>query len=352
MTQATEMETDNAGTRTTARPASRARRWLRRLLRIAAVSASLAAVTAYALWSYLQFKPQPDQTLLTADRVPLPSREIRGFLFVEARIHGAGPFLFLVDTGAGMLLVNSHVATAAGLETDVPVQLTSSEGHATGARTKIRQLDCGGLTLRGLHAVVMPQGALDHFDHELGCKLDGVMGFPNFADVVLEMDFFKHQITVVRPHAAHLPDECAIPFTGTRPVVSLEIAGSPVDCLIDTGAAFPFGLPSTLHPADLTCAADPSDNIITTDVSGKKLSRERSQLAGEIRHGRIVWRNPPVFTSSTGAQPILGVAAMASWCVAFDQRHQRFHVLDEVPVMEWDEDAASSDITPLRWDTH
>jgi len=314
---------------------------LQRVLLTAAASACIVALAVYARWRHLQFHSVPEETLLTADRVTLPTRNIRGFLFVEARINDAGPFLFLVDTGAEMLLVNSHVATAAGLHTDLPVQVSSIEGHATGSRTKIHHLDCGGLTLCGLHAVVMPHGALDHFDHELGSKLDGVIGFPSFAAVVLEMDFAKHEISVVRQNAADLPDDRAIPFTGTRPVISLEIAGNTVDCIIDTGAAFTFALPS-IDAEALSSAADPSDSIITTDVSGKKVNRECAHLAGDIRHGEIAWRNPPLFTSPAGAPPIIGVAAIASWRVAFDQRHKRFHVLDKYPVMEWDDETSAT----------
>ncbi|MEO5959780.1 MAG: hypothetical protein ABIR80_11725, partial [Opitutaceae bacterium] len=41
----------------------------------------------------------PQQTILAADRVELPTLKGAGPLSIEAKINGVGPFRFVVDTG-------------------------------------------------------------------------------------------------------------------------------------------------------------------------------------------------------------------------------------------------------------
>ena len=101
----------------------------------------------------------PAQTGLRSLNIP---RNRRGHFQTEGRIEGQR-ITFMVDTGATVVALNESSAARFGLYPR-PGQYTANVSTANGtvkaARTRIEMLDVGGLIVRDVDAMVLPDEAL------------------------------------------------------------------------------------------------------------------------------------------------------------------------------------------------
>ena len=101
----------------------------------------------------------PAQTGLRSLNIP---RDRRGHFQTEGRIDGQR-ITFMVDTGASVVALNESSAARFGLH-PTPGQYTANVSTANGtvkaARTRIEMLDVGGLIVRDVDAMVLPDEAL------------------------------------------------------------------------------------------------------------------------------------------------------------------------------------------------
>jgi aspartyl protease family protein len=101
----------------------------------------------------------PAQTGLRSLNIP---RDPRGHFRAEGRIDGQR-INFMVDTGASVVALNESSAARFGLR-PTPGQYTASVATANGtikaARIRIEMLDVGGLIVRDVDAMVLPDEAL------------------------------------------------------------------------------------------------------------------------------------------------------------------------------------------------
>ena len=101
----------------------------------------------------------PAQTALRSLSVP---RDPRGHFQTEGRIDGQR-INFMVDTGASVVALNESSAARFGLRPP-PGQYTANvitaNGTVKAARARIEMLDVGGLIVRDVDAIVLPDEAL------------------------------------------------------------------------------------------------------------------------------------------------------------------------------------------------
>jgi aspartyl protease family protein len=89
-------------------------------------------------------------------------RDGRGHFLTEARIEGQR-IGFMVDTGASMIALNETSAARFGLRPsrgDYNATVTTANGTIKGARTRLATVDVGGLIVRDVDAMVLPDEAL------------------------------------------------------------------------------------------------------------------------------------------------------------------------------------------------
>src|SRR5580698_10793344 len=89
-------------------------------------------------------------------------RDARGHFETEGRIDGQR-INFMVDTGASMIALNESSAARFGLRPslgDYKSTVTTANGTVKGARTRIAMVDVGGLVVRDVDAMVLPDEAL------------------------------------------------------------------------------------------------------------------------------------------------------------------------------------------------
>jgi aspartyl protease family protein len=99
------------------------------------------------------------QTGLRSLSIP---RDARGHFETEGRIEGQR-IGFMVDTGASVIALNETSAARFGLRPsrgDYKSTVTTANGTVKAARTRIAMVDIGGLVVRDVDAMVLPDEAL------------------------------------------------------------------------------------------------------------------------------------------------------------------------------------------------
>jgi aspartyl protease family protein len=89
-------------------------------------------------------------------------RDSRGHFQTEGRIEGQR-IGFMVDTGASVVALNETSAARFGLRpsrSDYNASVSTANGTIKAARTRIAMLDVGGLVVRDVDAMVLPDEAL------------------------------------------------------------------------------------------------------------------------------------------------------------------------------------------------
>lgn len=101
----------------------------------------------------------PSETGLRSLTIP---RDARGHFQTEGRIDGQR-IGFMVDTGASVIALNETSAAQFGLRPargDYTAAVTTANGTIRAARTRLPMVDVGGLVVRDVDAMVLPDGAL------------------------------------------------------------------------------------------------------------------------------------------------------------------------------------------------
>jgi len=90
------------------------------------------------------------------------SRDPRGHFLTEGRIDGQR-IGFMIDTGASVVALNESSAARFGLRptpSQYTAKVTTANGTVKAARAQIAMLDVGGLVVRDVDAMVLPDEAL------------------------------------------------------------------------------------------------------------------------------------------------------------------------------------------------
>lgn len=95
-------------------------------------------------------------------RIYTVDRNRRGHFQVEGYVSGRS-IGFMVDTGASVIALTAQDAARLGIRpmrSDFDVNVSTANGTVKAARTRLASVDIGGLTVRDVDALVLPEGAL------------------------------------------------------------------------------------------------------------------------------------------------------------------------------------------------
>lgn len=156
---------------------------------------------------------------------------------VEARVNGAGPFLFLVDTGASVTIVDPSVAEEAALRSQVRIARLSADAGTKRVRARqarIDALDIGHAHFGGFDALVYPLGDLAGL---IDLPVTGIIGMPVIAMCTWTIDYARSEIEIStdplpEPDGEHIHE---FMYDGTIPAVIVEAGGLKLAAGIDTG---------------------------------------------------------------------------------------------------------------------
>ena len=116
---------------------------------------------APALAKVTSGKAAPDASPAGTRSLSIP-RDARGHFQAEGRIDGQR-ISFMVDTGASVIALNEKSAARFGLRPqrgDYNATVSTANGTIKAARTRLAMVELGGLVVRDVEAMVLPDEAL------------------------------------------------------------------------------------------------------------------------------------------------------------------------------------------------
>lgn len=171
-----------------------------------------------------------------ADSVSVPFDFPGSQLLVPVRVNGRGPFRFLLDSGAGGIILASRVADNLGIEAAGEVPVRGIGGLGNLAWGKIDSLGIGQLSWE------ITRISIFDFTQLAGgslSDLDGILGYDFFMRFPVRIDFDSERLTVYDPRAAHperTGESMALDIYCQVPIARAEIDGVPVRVAVDLGA--------------------------------------------------------------------------------------------------------------------
>src|SRR5664279_1021080 len=167
----------------------------------------------------------------------VPMTIVNNHVVVDVSLDGAGPFRFIVDSGAGNLL-DPAVAAAIGARVDGRVRLMGvGDASESGAVTRVRRVAIGAATFVDVRFVVAPARAT--FGAGEGPEIDGIIGSSIIGSGVTVFDYAARTLTFNAGDAAVSSGGATVLPVETidgEPDVPCMVGDIPGTCAIDTGS--------------------------------------------------------------------------------------------------------------------
>lgn len=252
----------------------------------------------------------------------LPARRCGNYFLLDARINNRGPFTLLLDTGAAATVLSTRAASQLG------DAAREADGYATGSQgqrqridkiIRIDELQTGGVTFQGFDAIAID---LSSIQAVLGTRVDGILGFDAFRDVLLTIDYPHSSVRVARGALPSTDGALILPLVRTdKPEVRVRI-GSGADArskrmLLDTGKAGGFTF-ADFEQQEFSSA--PTTVAMGVAIGGP-FELKAGRLANDLSLGGITFRTPVVERSDSS--DLIGAEALKTFAITFDARSKR-----------------------------
>jgi predicted aspartyl protease len=226
-----------------------------------------------------------DSLEITGDELPA---ELAGRMYIDARVNGAGPFRFLVDSGADRSAVGARLAARLHLPVEATVRLVGMAGTSEVGTVLVERLTLGNSTLDQL---VVPALSERH----LGAA--GLIGIDALADQRLLLDFEASTVTVQdsrQPAPLISADEIVVTARrrkGQLIITRASAMGIPIAAVIDTGSDITIG--NSALRRRLLGGRRAERQVTLISVTGQTVIADVA-LVPEVRIGGVAMRNVPI----------------------------------------------------------
>ncbi|HSX56917.1 MAG TPA: aspartyl protease family protein [Sphingomonas sp.] len=253
------------------------------------------------------------RTVSAGAALRVPFRVIDGRIYVEARVNGAGPFAFAVDTGAsGMGRADASLTRQLGLPVEGSGE--TSDGVATSRvdMTRFATLDLGGFVRRDLPVITRDYGSKLAPE----ARFAGIIGRDFFGDGLLVIDYptrtlsFSHGPGLTRGAAGVLGYER--PFR-----VPVSIGAMAAEANLDTGANVTFVLPRALFDR---VSGGPVAAAGGGQLTNTTIDTGRATVRGPFRIGAASLSDVEVRVSDRYPELLAGAHALQHFAILIDQR--------------------------------
>ncbi len=263
---------------------------------------------------------RPLRTTLPKAQVVLPAKTIGNFLVLEAKWDRFGPYHFLIDTGSAVTLVTPALArrypglsSAAGSR-----RVMGADGRVVELpEASLRRLELGEVRFDDVPVLLYDCAA---FSAHLGVRIDGVLGFPLFREILLTLDYPGSRVVLQRPTLPGPMPGTILRFDDGRktPLIPLRLGERTLMALIDSGSDMGFSLnPVGLSP---NYAFGPVAGGTVGTLAGDRVQRV-GRLAEPLQIGDQVFESPIVDLSDELSA--IGAGVLRHFTVTFDQANDR-----------------------------
>ncbi len=317
-------------------------------------------ITAVAIAGWAAASPAAETDEETALRhtrveraVAVPAEFRNHMLFVNVMVNGQGPFRVFVDTGCSVALFSPELAAAVKAR-PAPGDETTAAVNAFGNPLAVRRalfdsIQLGGVRFEGVIAGVLPMTGLTQAD---GLRVDGVLGFSLFSDVVVGLDYPGRRLLLGPGWPENLPPlraEMAMQEHAEVPFIAAELQNQSFEIEIDSGSNGSLHLPNELAAA-LSWKAEPRPGLLIEAVD-EEARDHLGRLNGALTLGGLVLPEPVASVGSPA--PSIGYDVWGRFCIVFDQRagKVRFYSAESGPIASPSERSVglSIKLDPAGW---
>jgi hypothetical protein len=264
--------------------------------------------------------PEPEITLPSGGvRVPLHTASKHPI--VQVMLNGQGPFDFVVDSAAGMSLVDNVLVEQLGLPTlgEAHVGDATSQAARPAKIVTLDELRVGEAAFKNSAAVAT--GFRDLFADDPNPPV-GILGFNLFRKLLVTFDYPGG---VLRIEGGALPEPDGreiLPLKlsrGRLPTVHVALGGSEFDLTIDTGAATCLALTEAMQP-DIALAGAATPIGMARRLNTEHLVRE-ARAAADLRLGAHVVTRP--YVNFSGNVSVVGYDILRHFAITLDAQNER-----------------------------
>ena len=220
---------------------------------------------------------------------------------VPVRVSGAGPYRFLIDTGADRTAISSSIARQLQLHDRKDVTLHSVTGVSEIETANVPMLDITAKKVRNIDAALLES-------EHMGA--DGILGLDSLRSQRILFDFKKQTLTVVPANAHVKEDKDAIVVTAQvrngRLILSQARAeGTLLTLVVDTGAQVSIGNEALLKKLNRG-SVKRTGPVELRSVTGKALMGEYT-IVRELSVGGVTLKKLPIVFADSHAFRRLGL---------------------------------------------
>lgn len=235
-----------------------------------------------------------------------------GRLVAPVFVNGAGPFPFIVDTGANRSVVSSQLALALGMTRQGVGEVHSIDGVRDAPLARVGALSSGAAALDNVELPLL--------DGEVLAGQRGFLGVDSFASQRLELDFEHHCARIVDA-AAPAPDWIAAHGRlqyGSSFVLDGSIGGVAIIILLDTGSNVTLAntaFREALRPDRASFAERRGDFLFT---AGKPLVATNAVWTPRVSIGRTSISNVRAYIGDFHVFTLWGLTGKPTLLVGMD----------------------------------
>jgi predicted aspartyl protease len=249
-----------------------------------------------------------EQTLLQ-----LQEKEVHARLTVD--LGDGEEYVFLVDTGASVNVIDTTVAESLGYEVVGETEIGAPGGPQIPSKiVSVPTAHIGDTTISGAEFVTMDILGFS------GGRMHGVIGVGLFSDYLVTFDRGAGHIKLSR---AALSSEqhgvVAYDPADSQIEIGITVAGKPAVAHIDTGSMGEFMLPGDMMAS---LPLEKSDSTMKAKLVGGERDIQFAELQGSVEFAGMEFVKPNVafMTPSTGSGNI-GSGILSNYVVSIDQKN-------------------------------
>ena len=273
-------------------------------------------------------QPGATEQPLAADASVVSMGDFHGRPTVQLMVGEAGPFGFILDSGASITVVDKGLAKKLGLSSEGTTEIGSPVGGTVPADK---------MQLRNARVDSVPLGDVPVLSIDLASVIGladapvGVLATAAFREKSLTFDFGGSRLLVsdepLGPaDGAETHDFCA---PSGKPSVTVDVGGTKQCVNVDTGAPMILALP--LSVANSLPLAEKPKVRGNARLVGAKIKTYGARLEGELRVGRIAVQNPELGFHETAPIGTLGQGFLATAEMTLDHANRRVRLRPWAP---------------------
>ncbi len=302
---------------------------MKQLDRIQSITSAFAAILmiSTAAIADVDFPTATPQLLFAGDTQVLTMNKVAGRDLVQVYIGDAGPYDFLIDTGASVSVVDTDIAEELGLEVIGNMDIGAPGGDQVASdMVSMPELRINELSIKNSTPLVFGISQMT------AGIMQGVLGMDLFREVLLTIDAKRGIASVSRGSLnPGSPESIEYDDSQGRMIFDITVAGRTVPTQIDTGSPAAFTLPADLQ--DILPTDAQSERKAAVQLVGSQRQVSTLRLNGSITFAGINYENPEVsFMRPSPQTGNIGQSILSDMVISVDQRNRLLAFRPSQPV--------------------